>query len=418
MAIMAVMRIPGPQTIWNFIALLWHRFVRDEALENAAALSYTTLLSLVPLMTVTLAIFSAFPVSERVSQEVQDFVFQNFVPTSGELVQSYLQEFAAKASHLTGVGSAFLLVVALLLMSNIDRSINSIWHVKKKRSPLNTFMVYWAILSLGPILMGISVALTSYIVSLPFFAGAAETVAIRSTLLAVLPLLVSVVAFTLLYLVVPNRRVPMRHAVAGGVVAAVLFEVAKRSFALYVTYFPTYEAIYGAMAMVPIFLIWLYLSWSVTLLGAEFTHCLGIYRDDWRVAHTEKGAYLIYAYQLTAALWRAQQRGDALSLPALARAVPGVPEDLLEDLLYCLEEAQVLLRTYDGRWALARDMSEFRLVDLYASAPFVLPRGSMLQTMHGQQGALASLLKETDETLHSVMDVPLESLFRRDHSPA
>ncbi len=410
------MRLPGPHTLWNFLALLWHRFVRDEALENAAALSYTTLLSLVPLMTVTLAIFSAFPISDRVSQEIQDFVFHNFVPTSGEVVQNYLQQFSAKASRLTGIGSAFLLVVALLLMANIDRSINSIWHVKKKRSPLNTFMVYWAILSLGPILMGISVALTSYIVSLPFFAGAAEAEMVRSTLLAVLPLLVSILAFTLLYLVVPNRRVPVWHAIAGGGLAGVLFEVAKRGFALYVTYFPTYEAIYGAMAMVPIFLIWLYLSWSVTLLGAEFTYCLGIYRDDWRVTHAEKGANLIHAYQLMSALWRAQRGGGPLALPVLARAVPGVPEDMLEDLLYQLEDAQVLIRTYDGKWALARDMSEFRLVDLYRSAPFVLPRGAFLERIRRQEGALARILVEADDTLQSIMKVPLETLFRQEQS--
>lgn len=119
-------------------------------MPSAASLTYVTLLSLVPLMTVSLAVFSAFPVSERVTDEIQDFVFANFIPASGEVLQQYLQKFSQKASQLTGAGFLFLIVVALALMANIDRAFNTIWRVKKKRSPLSQFIVYWAILSLGP----------------------------------------------------------------------------------------------------------------------------------------------------------------------------------------------------------------------------------------------------------------------------
>jgi len=138
--------------------------------------------SLVPLMTVTLAIFSAFPVADRVYEIVQDFVFKNFVPASSALLQQYLSDFSAKASRLTGPGSAFLLVVALMMMANIDRALNAIWEVKAERSFARKFLIYWAVLSLGPVLIGASVFVTSYIISLPILSEAASTGAGRQLL--------------------------------------------------------------------------------------------------------------------------------------------------------------------------------------------------------------------------------------------
>jgi membrane protein len=291
----------GPGKVVRFLRLLVRRFVEDQGLPNAASLTYTTLLSLVPLMTVSLAIFSAFPVSERIAERMQDFVFQNFVPTAGEVLQEYLQQFSAKASKLTGTGAAFLIVTAVMLMVNIDQAINRIWRVSRKRSPIGMFMEYWSILSLGLILVGVSVAATSYLVSMPIFTQAAETmdeVSRMARILNLAPVLVSTLAFTLLYAVVPNRRVPFTHALAGGFLAAVLFELAKRGFAYYVTTFPSYHAIYGALAAVPIFLVWVYFCWVITLLGAEFSACLGIFRDEHCRGMVPERNDLLLAYRL------------------------------------------------------------------------------------------------------------------------
>ncbi|MCM8854989.1 MAG: YihY family inner membrane protein [Candidatus Thiodiazotropha sp.] len=246
--------------IHPFIRLLMYHFTQDGGIQHVAALTYTTLLSLVPLMTVMLALFSVFPASERMSEQIENFLFQNFVPAAGEAVQQHLRNFSQKAAQLTGVGFLFLILVALLLMNNIDQAFNTIWHVRNKRSPLAKFTVYWAILSLGPILIAISVGVTSYLVSIPLFDDAQAVVMVRSRLLSMMPILISALAFTLLFALVPNRSVMLRHAIAGGIIAALLFEATKRGFALYVTNFPTYEAIYGTLAVVPIFLIWIYLS--------------------------------------------------------------------------------------------------------------------------------------------------------------
>ena len=404
------------QRYWHFIKLLGSRFVEDQGLPSAASLTYVTLLSLVPLMTVSLAVFSAFPVSERVTDEIQDFVFANFIPASGEVLQQYLQQFSQKASQLTGAGFLFLIVVALALMANIDRAFNTIWRVKKKRSPLSQFIVYWAILSLGPLLIGVSMAVPSYLVSLPLFSDAAATLGVGRRLLGLTPLLASATAFTLLYAVVPNRRVPIKNAIAGGVLAAILFEFAKRGFAFYLTSFPAYEAIYGALAAIPIFLVWVYLSWVVTLLGAEFSCCLGIYEDEWTIAESDvAGSWLFLAFKLLQRLWQAQQVGDVLPIKRIAKEIKGGSEERLETMLYDLANANLVLKGEGGGWALAKDMSEVSLIDLHRIGNCSFPQLQKLETIedHGER-AFWKVIGDVDGDLNQTMSIPMSKLFAGD----
>jgi len=391
-----------------FSRLLLYHFNQDAGMQHVAALTYTTLLSLVPLMTVMLALFSVFPASDRVAREVEDFLFQNFVPAAGEAVQEYLRTFSQKAGKLTGVGFAFLILVALMLMSNIDKAFNTIWHVRRKRSPVAKFTVYWAILSLGPILIAFSVVATSYLVSIPLFSDQETVMMVRSRLLGVMPVVISALAFTLLYALVPYRNVPLRHAVAGGLLAALLFELANRGFALYVTTFPTYETIYGALAAVPIFLIWIYLSWLVTLLGAEFTYCLGIYREDWRESLNVRGEAFLLALGVLRALRREQHTGGSLTVRELVRQLPASSDEEIELTLQGLQETHLVARAEDKGWLLTRDLGEVTLWDLYRSAPFTLPGTAAAA---GEPAALQQLIARLEESLQANMDQPLEALL-------
>ena len=395
--------LAGMVQMRGFMALVAERFVRHEALQNAASLTYTTLLSLVPLMTVTLAIFSAFPVADRVYLLIQDFVFENFVPTSSEVLQQYLSEFSSKASRLTGPGTAFLVVVALMMMASIDRALNAIWEVKTKRNFASKFLIYWAVLSLGPLLIGASVLVTSYIISLPILSEAAST-GVGRTLLALTPVTASALAFTMVYLVVPNRRVRVSHALIGGVFAAVLFEGAKRGFGFYITQFPTYEAIYGALASIPIFLVWLYLSWLVVLLGAELTHCLSLYRWGTR-DQTRLSVGMGDAIDVLLVLDEAAARGEAPTTVDLAGRRRRWLEPQLEDLLGKLRELHWVHMTREGGWALARRLSDATLLDLYASRVFELPRED--DPDWPVDTALAALLKRANTGVGEVLRVPL-----------
>ncbi|MET0066440.1 MAG: virulence factor BrkB family protein [Candidatus Thiodiazotropha sp.] len=391
-----------------FLRLVMHHFTADGGVQHVASLTYTTLLSLVPLMTVALALFSVFPASDRMSEQIEDFLFQNFVPAASEVVQQYLRDFSQKAGRLTGVGFGMLIVVALLLMNNIDKAFNTIWHVRKRRSALAQFTVYWAILSLGPILIAVSLAGTSYLVSIPFLDQTEAVAQVRSKLLTLLPVILSTVAFSLLYALVPNRTVPWRNALAGGLLAAMLFELSKRGFALYVTTFPTYEAIYGAVAVVPIFLIWIYLSWMVTLLGAEFTYCLGIYRENWRERLHQRGGDFLLALRLLTELRASQRDGTALRSRTLLERIPGATEERLEKVVHQLKQAHLVQRTDEKGWLLARDLSHVTLNDLYQSAQYVLPADDALDEV---SESLRTMIQGLNQDLRQGMDRSLEELL-------
>jgi membrane protein len=396
----------------GFFALVVRRFARHEATQNAAALTYTTLLSLVPLMAVTLVLFSAFPVADRVNVVIQDFVFQNFVPTAGEVLQQHLAEFSAKASRLTGPGTVFLAVTALLMMATIDRALNAIWEVKSTRSLASKFLTYWAVLSLGPILIGASVLVTSYIVSLPILSEAASS-GLGRQLLGMTPVAASAIAFTMIYAIVPNRRIRLGHALIGGIFAAVLFEVAKRGFALYITQFPTYQAIYGALATIPIFLVWLYLSWIIVLLGAEVTHCLSIYRWSSSDQGRERSG-MGDAIEVMLALDDYAARGDAPTTEVLAGQRRRWLEPQLEDLLNQLRGLHWVHMTRDGGWVLARRLDEATLHDLYGSRAFDLPRPD--DPDWPEQTALAKVFARGNAGIAEALDRPLAD-FRRQRAP-
>ena len=405
----------GLRQLSDFLVLVAQRFLRHEGPQNAAALTYTTLLSLVPLMTVTLAVFSAFPVADRVYEVVQDFVFKNFVPASSEVLQEYLAEFSAKASRLTGLGAMFLLVVALLMMANIDRALNAIWEVRSQRRFATKFLIYWAVLSLGPILIGASVLVTSYLVSLPILTEAASS-GVGRRLLGLTPVAASALAFTMMYLVVPNRRVRLGHALIGGVFAAILFELAKHGFGLYITQFPTYQAIYGALATIPIFLVWLYLSWIMVLLGAEVTQCLSIYRwgsHDQARCQTGMGD----AVAVLLALDDAAAQGIAPTTVELARQRQRWMEPQLEDLLGELKHLNWVHMTRDGGWVLARRLDDATLLDLYASRQFDLPRENDPDWPSDRR--LAETLGRANAGLAGSLDEPLAAfrLQRADSVP-
>jgi membrane protein len=397
-----------------FVRHLSAGFCADRCLVAAAGLSYGTLLSLVPLMTVAFAVLAAFPVFQAFASDIQDFIFKNFVPAFGELVETHLRQFVDQAKGLTAVGVVFLIFAALLLMAEIERALNDIWHVRRRRRALSSFLVYWAVLSLGPVLIGISLAMTSYLVSLPFFSHTAGLSA-KTWMFRAMPFVLSTLAFTLLYTVVPNRNVPLRHAVVGAVLAAILFEIANRGFAFYVTHFPAYQVVYGALAAIPVFLLWIYVSWVVILLGGELTHALMTFRpDDVKGASRTERVGLVEAYRVIGHLWDAQVRGLALSERRLLDAEPGLGEASLELLLQDLEDRRLLQRTAGGDWVLARDVSELTLGELAGQLPYPLPPADVSwNDRDARNRALARVLSETRDCLEERMRVGLKSLYRQ-----
>lgn len=263
-----------PAMIW--ITLLYRRVNQDNMLTLAGNLAYVSLLSLVPLVTVVFALFAIFPLFADISVQLRQFVFTNFMPATGDVIEHYINQFIANASRMTAVGAVGLVVTSLLLMYAIDSALNTIWRSTHVRPRLYSFAVYWMILTLGPLLVGASVAISSYLLSQRW---ASELNSVMDDVLRLFPLLLSWLSFWLLYNVVPTVRVPVKDAAIGAMIAAVLFELGKKIFTIYIQLFPSYQLVYGVLAVIPLLFIWIYWTWCIVLLGAEITVTFDDYRQ-------------------------------------------------------------------------------------------------------------------------------------------
>lgn len=352
----------------RFVVHLFHRFFVDRVPQSAAALTYTTLFAVVPMMTVTFVMLAAVPAFRDLGEPIQAFIFRNFVPSAGEQVQQYLHGFSSQARELTWIGVGVLVATALLTLHTVEAVFNHIWRVQRARRGVSSFLLYWAILSLGPLLLGAGFAASTYVTSLELLSGP-HALPGAATLLELMPLLTGIAAFTLLYAAVPNTRVPLAHALCGGCFAALLFEAAKALFALYVGLFPTYQLIYGAFAAVPLFLLWIYLGWLIVLLGAELVCHLGA-PQGWSGRGRPP---LVNLLGLLAQLYARQQSGGALARAALARQGWGLSEEEWESLIGFLERERLVCATGTGDWVLCRDLSQLSLFQLLRRWPEPLP---------------------------------------------
>jgi len=260
------------QRLLDYLLGLAQRLREDRGFETAGSLTYTTLLALVPLVAVVLAIVSPYPAFDRAITTLGRYASSNLLPEGGAVVTRQVGAFAAKAGELTRVGIAFLVVTSLLLMSTVDGALQRIFRVERRRSLLGRLVLYAAVLSFGPVLIGAGLWMTTQLVVDSF--GWLELDEAGRAVLRLLPFIYTCAALTLLYLLVPNRRVGLVRAASGGIIAGVLFEFAKRGFGLYLANFPTYTLIYGALAVVPLLLLWMYLSWVIVLFGATLTASL------------------------------------------------------------------------------------------------------------------------------------------------
>jgi membrane protein len=241
--------------------------------RTAASLAYTTLLGLVPLFTVAFAYVAKFPLFQPSQQALESFLLKYFLPGSAAVVHRYLTEFATKTADLKGIGTVFVIVTAVLLVAEVESEINAIWGIQAPRSLARRIFIYVIGLTAGPALIGAAVYFMSWLID-----ESVSLVPLGSQALALfvqpVAFAVETAAFTFVYGFVPAQRVRFRRAFAGGLLAAAAFEIAKFGFRFYVAHFPTYQLVYGALATLPLFLLWLYLTWLIVLAGAAITATL------------------------------------------------------------------------------------------------------------------------------------------------
>lgn len=399
-----------------YLSFMIRHFIHDNVLMSAGSLAFQTLLSLVPLMAVSLAILKVFPVFASLKQTTADFLFQNFAPAQGALMKTYLWEFIDKTSSLSMIGGIFLVVIALFLISTIDRTLNGIWEVQAPRKALQGFTLYWTVLTLGPLLIGTSVVASSYVWYSVFADG--ELLGGKLKILSYLPVFNSAIALFLLYMLVPNRKVRFRHALAGGVLAAVLFELAKRWFTFYVANFATFEHIYGAVSVVPMLFFWIYLEWVVVLTGAEFVFSLDYFNPKEQAEPQEfdplQGVPEVIA--VLRAVWRAQTSGSFLTGKKLLSSEIIADRSKLGLIVEFLEQNHMLHQTADGGLAVNADLNSMTLYELYSRMPVELfgsepGRGSELSGGEPFDRMRAGVR----EALERTMQKPLIELVNEHH---
>lgn len=270
------------QTSKKFFHFLLQRAKNDTIFRVSSSLSYTSLIAIVPLFAIGLAIFSAFPGFNAIKDQFQEFILKNFVPDIGQEISQYFVGFLNASAQMTTIGVVGLAVTSIMLLSTIENSLNFIFKVYKPRNIKTKITLYWTVITLGPILLGAAFSLRSYLFALQKIMP--EQISQSMFIGNMIPSIMTMLVLVMVYTLVPNKKVPLLNAFVGALVAVFLFWVLRKVFGILVIENATYKTLYGALATLPVFLIWMYLSWSVVIFGAVVTASL----DDFQEENQEK----------------------------------------------------------------------------------------------------------------------------------
>jgi len=396
---------------WRRVRYLIGRFSADRCSENAAALTYMSLFALVPLLTVLYTMASAVPAFQGAEAQMQAILFKHLVPQSSADIEQYLNDFSQQAKNLTGPGIGFLLVTAILMLRNIEHAFNNIWRARENRSPLSSFLLYWAVLTLAPVTIGLALGLSTYFSSFAHALVRLDIFGVQALLLQAAPLLLSTMGFSLIYAAVPNCPVPFRHALIGGVFAALAFHAARGLFTKLVVG-SSITFIYGAFAAVPLFLMWIYLSWNIVLLGGILVHSLSAYESNAQANRP----MVLKALDVLHVFWQRQQSGGSVrELELLKRshdAIRGLDSETWGTLRDILLENHVITENSKGHYLLCRDLHTvpfWQLKEWVDREP--LPDAQDKLSSNEWQRTAHTLLVEQRRSQQEVLSASLVELF-------
>lgn len=350
----------------NLGCYLNKRSKQDHILQISAALAYTFLVGLVPLLAIALAVFSAFPVFESVKEQLQTLIFENFAPHTGDTLRAKIADFVTAASGLTALGTVGLALTSVFMLNKIEDAFNIIFRVHKPRSLLARIMMYWTILTFSPLLLGASFSFSGYVDAFKnwFYQ---ETSVSETDLNFIIPLIFFALGFMFLYLVVPNRSVKIKPALIGGIFAALLFNLLKFLFGYFVLISSSYQVIYGALAALPLFLLWIYLSWAIVLLGAEIAAALPewsagdkFFQDNKPVVLKNSAKLVAAAILLIESLWQSSKK----SYTAKKTAHFNLSKDEFDFIVQKLKESHLIALTENHELVLIREPASFTVLEL------------------------------------------------------
>ncbi|KAF7276340.1 hypothetical protein GWI33_010457 [Rhynchophorus ferrugineus] len=377
----------------------------------SSSLTYTTLFAVVPMLTVFLVIVSSIKALEPARQQLQTWIYSNFLPKSSLAVDKALSAFTEKSSNLTVIGILFLFFTTVMMLSSIEQAFNRIWRVRESRGGIVGFMRYWTIISLGPIILGTAFVLSSTVASLNFLSNSFVGYEINFTyVLSAISFALTCLGFSLLYWTIPNRSVPIRSAFIAGVFSGVVFELLKNLFGFIMSNFTSYQLVYGAFAAVPIFLLWIYTSWNVILLGVEISYGMTAFHSD----KTIKRHPILMLLDILELFYQKQQIGQSVSdneaLDILGRSEIGRWPYYIE----LLEKQNLIARTDNNNYVLIRNLSQVDFWTFARKLPYPLPHRDDLGKVHADDHwmqVIGPSLAESDDYLAAKLAIPLSKIF-------
>ena len=395
-----------------FVRFVWKRFLGDQLFAAAGALSFTTVFALVPLSMVVFGVLSAFPVFDQWSSQLSHYIFSNFVPRAANAVEGYLRAFSANTKDMTTAGVIALVISLLITLSSIETTFNRIWRVPTARPKLSRFLVYWTVLTLGALVAAASLALSTRFFALEVFETQPGRWA-EALILRVTPIAIELLAFASLFKVVPHRTVQWRHAFAGGLLAVLVFEAIKTGLGYYLGSFGSYQKIYGPLAFVPIFLLWIYLGWASILLGASFASSMSSFRYQPAALRLPHGFELYGLLRMLGRFHQARERGRGLHSDEIQAQEPILTDELVQRLLGQLCEIGVVSRAEGGEWLLARDLDDVSLGELYEAARLRVPVAEARLPHHEDSLGIAVMrvLDGLRMPLRDLLKQPVSSIY-------
>ena len=399
------------KTWFQFVLYVFKRFEADRCREQAGSLTYTTLFAFVPMLTVFLVIISSIKALEPARQQLQHLIYSNFLPKSTIAFDKALNAFTEKSSNLTVIGVLFLFVTTVLMLTTIETAFNRIWRVKETRSGIVGFMRYWTIISLGPIILGSAFVISSTVASMNLLSNNFTGYQLDGAfLLWLISFLLTVLGFFILYWTIPNRTVPLFSAAIAACLSAVLFEILKNLFGFLMSNFTSYEIIYGAFAAVPIFLLWVFLSWNIVLLGVEVSFALTAFHSG----KEQKRHPVLMLLDILELFYKKQKVGESVSdkeaLEILGRGEIG----RWPSYVLLLEEQNLVKRTDKDEYVLARNLSQVDFWTFFTALPYPLPLRQDVQNVHDDDEWMEKIgpaLIESNDYLAAKLSIPLSTIF-------
>lgn len=348
------------RVVRRYLTLAYSLYGEKDCQKSAGSLTYMTLFALVPMLTVCYSMFSLIPAFQTVGDQFQALIFSQLLPGNEQIISKYLSDFSQQARKLTAFGIVFLMVSAYFMLKNIEQNFNNIWNVQRERRGVANFLLYWAVLSLGPLLLGLAVFMKTYLIALRTFVGHYESLSFIDFVFEWLPWVLTASAFTLLFVAVPNCKVRFKHAAMGGVITLLLFELIKFGFSFMVTH-SNFKFIYGAFAVVPLFLLWINVSWMVILGGAVLVRSIELFQVNLRDrAYPDFFACLLVLWQFH----QASDKGSSVANHELLNiGLSSVQWQRIRDALLA---NNVIINTQMNEFVLRRDLARLTLNDVRA----------------------------------------------------